>query len=46
MRTCHHDLAALQDHLCADCIIEQMYGHEIRSVRSIMRDGPLNIWRR
>jgi hypothetical protein len=41
---CNHDLAALRDHLCCDCIIEHMYGCEIKSIRDIMRGGALNRW--
>ncbi len=42
---CHHDPSAIRDNLCCDCIIEQLYHHEIRSIRSIMRDGLINVWR-
>ena len=38
---CQHDPSAFRDHLCCDCIIEQLYHHEIRSIRSIMRIEPL-----
>ena len=46
MEHCNHDLAALKDNLCADCIVERLYGHAIKSVREIMFGGPLNVWER
>lgn len=41
---CSHDLAALRDHLCCDCIIEALYHHRVKSLQEIMKGGPLNVW--
>jgi hypothetical protein len=43
---CGHELRALKDHLCADCLIESMYDRRIVPIREIMFAGPLNRWER
>jgi hypothetical protein len=43
---CQHDPSAIRDNLCCDCIIEQLYHHEIISIKTIMTAGALNLWRK
>jgi hypothetical protein len=42
---CNHDPSAVRDHICCDCIIEILYDHEVRSIKQIMTDGLINVWR-
>jgi hypothetical protein len=44
--SCGHDVQALREGLCSDCILESITGTEIKSLKSIMTEGPLNRWRR
>jgi len=35
-----HDASALEGHVCVDCLLESICGHEIRSMKEIMAVSP------
>jgi len=35
-----HDASALKGHVCVDCLLESICGHEIRSMKEIMAGVP------
>ena len=36
-----HDASALKGHVCVDCLLESICGHEIRSMKEIMATNPI-----
>lgn len=39
-----HDPESIVGHICRDCLLEIVTKKEIRSLKSIMTEGPINHW--